>query len=395
MKKILIWYLKELENSGGPKGYFYNIYEYLKKNPCKEIVFLIDLINPIPNNKSLQITNSSFINRAITDIKQYVVFLWHIYHRQYDNIQGLNIDDFDAVHIHDIADYYKFRNTFPRYNGKVILTSHCPCPWSYERLSPYDGFVNLIRPYVINKECMAYNGADYIMFPCVGAREPYEVNLQIRKTFEKNNDKFFYVPSSILDFEIDESKIQKYSELGIPDNAFVITYFGRHNHIKGYDILKRVGEALLDKYPNLYFLCAGKGEIEPLNHPRWIELGFINNTHELLYQSDLYISCNRETYFDLVVLEIFRSSTKALLSATGGNNYFKELGNTETLGVDYFDINDFSDLISKVEKNIICKNLDPMNYKTQCNSNRELYLRHFTIEKYIHRYLNAICNILK
>lgn len=395
MKKVLIWYLNELENTGGPKGYLYNIYEYLKKNPRKEIVFLIDLIKPVPNNKNIQIAKSSLINKIITDIKQYVVFLWHIYRRKYDNMQGFNINDFPAVHIHEIADYYKFKNTFPNYHGKVIVTSHCPCPWTYEKLNPYDGFVKLIRPYVVHKECMVYNGADYLMFPCANAREPYEVNSLIKKTFNKNNEKFFYVPSSILDLDIEEDRIQKISELGIPKDAFVITYFGRHNYIKGYDILKKVGKTLLEKYPNLYFLCAGNGEIAPLDHPRWIELGFIKNTHELLYQSDLYISCNRETYFDLVVLEILRSSTKALLSSTGGNVYFKELDNSETIGIDYFDINDFSDLISKVEKNIVCKMQNPDAYKTQCESNRALFLNYFTIERYISRYLDAIHNILE
>lgn len=48
-----------------------------------------------------------------------------------------------------------------------------------------------------------------------------------------------------MDCSFDEEKIQKFRDLGIPDNAFVITYFGRHNEIKGYDILKEVGMKLL------------------------------------------------------------------------------------------------------------------------------------------------------
>lgn len=153
-----------------------------------------------------------------------------------------------------------------------------------------------------------------------------------------------------MDCSFDEEKIQKFRDLGIPDNAFVITYFGRHNEIKGYDILKEVGMKLLKKYDNLYFLCAGVGPVLPLKHPRWIELGFINNTQELLSQSDLYILPNRETYFDLVVLEILRSSTNLLLSNTGGNKYFQLLDKNDTNGIVFFDIDNFDDIVSLVQK---------------------------------------------
>lgn len=393
MKKILIWYLYELANTGGPKGYLYNIHEYLKKYPCDQIVFLVDLMTPLASNHSGQKSKQSFIKRVIIDIKQYCNILWRTYHYKCPNLDSLKINEFDIVHVHDIVEYYRFKNRFPDFSGKVILTNHCPCPWSYEKLKQYDSFVNLLMPYSIYKECQAYKGADYLMFPCSGAREPYEINKSIRKVFHSCESKFFYVPSAILDIKIDEQKMQRFTDLGIPKDSFVISYFGRHNEIKGYDILKKIGATLLDKYPNLYFLCAGKGEIPPLQHPRWIELGFINNTHELLYQSDLYISANRETYFDLVVLEILRSSTKALLSNTGGNKYFKSLDASETIGIDFFDITCFDELISKVESNIILKMSEPDKFSSQCLSNRKLFLNHFTIEKYIKRYLEEINNL--
>lgn len=87
-----------------------------------------------------------------------------------------------------------------------------------------------------------------------------------------------------------------------------------------------------------------------MKHPRWIELGFIYNTQELLSQSDLYILPNRETYFDLVVLEILRSSTNLLLSNTGGNKYFQLLDKNDTNGIVFFDIDNFDDIVSLVQK---------------------------------------------
>ena len=58
--------------------------------------------------------------------------------------------------------------------------------------------------------------------------------------------------SDITDFEevvrLDTEYISKVNredfrkKYGIPDNAFVISYAGRHNEIKGYADLKRLGE---------------------------------------------------------------------------------------------------------------------------------------------------------
>ena len=228
------------------------------------------------------------------------------------------------------------------------------------------------------------------MFPCAGAREPYEKDVEMRKTFLKNDKKFFYVPTAIVDYQPDKRTAQKLSELGIPKDAFVITYFGRHNSIKGYDILKKVGMSLLDKIPNLYFLCAGNGPILPPQHPRWIELGFINNVDDLLPQGDLYLLPNRETYFDLITLQILRASVPVIVSETGGNNFFQELPSDETIGMSFFDIENESQLETQVLQYVKLKIENPNRYKEIRQSNRKLFENYFTIDKYIAKYTESI-----
>lgn len=392
--KILIWNYRKLANTGGPEGYLYNIREHLKQHHDDSIVFYSDLINSEkptlrPNGKKL-----SFLGRMINDVKQVVNLCWRYFHLPIPEIpDGFNIDDYDYVHIHKIVDFYSFHNKFKGYKGKTILTTHCPCPWTDEMLDHYDGFVKLFRPIVLWWECRAYKLVDYLMFPCKGAREPYEKDPKIRKVFTSNEQKFFYVPSGIMDLKVDEAKMQKISEIGIPDGAFVLSYFGRHNFIKGYDILKEVGKRLLDKYSNLYILCAGRVEIEPYKHDRWIELGFVNNIHELLYQTDLYISANRETYFDLVVLEILRSSTMLLLSTTGGNVHFKSHSNSERKGLGFYDITKIDELTGLVEEAILLKQSDKNKYQACCSANRELFLTHYTMCSFVKNYLNEIYNL--
>lgn len=392
MKKILIWNYRELTNTGGPKGYLYNIHEALKSKAQYNITFLSDLITPIPDKKSSNKTiSNSFLYKILKDLKHIYTLCWGYYHKEVVEMpDSLDIDEFDFVHIHWIYDVFTFRSTYPNYKGKVILTTHCPCPWTDEMLSQNDKFVSLFRNIILKWECKAYNKVDYLMFPCKEAREPYEKEKKIQKLFSAIEHKFIYVPSAIMDIPIDPNNIQKFSELGIPENAFVISYFGRHNKIKGYDIIKVVGEKLLEKYKNLYFLCAGRVDIQPLNHDRWIELGFIKNTHELLYQSDLYISANRDTYFDLVVLEILRSSTKLILSSTGGNNFFKQLPKEKAGGILFFENENIAELEKLVESCILKKLNNIDEYRKDCEANRDLFLNQFTLESFLDNYSNTL-----
>ena len=97
------------------------------------------------------------------------------------------------------------------------------------------------------------------MFPCKEAREPYEKDAKIRALFHSIEHKFFYCPTAILDTTIDKSSMQRLSNLGIPEGAFVIPFFGRHNMIKGYDILKKVAAEEGAAVNDLYSVIAATG----------------------------------------------------------------------------------------------------------------------------------------
>lgn len=409
MKKVLIWDLFPRLNIGGPLGYLYNVRQYLLEHPTEQITFFTDLVlkkhgeaewlQPVPIFSDQPKTRLGQLWRRIAGI--YYISIMPFRGLEFQVPKDINIDDYDFVHIHQVTHFQQFKQIFPDYKGKVILTSHSPCPFSdelversvsekaklykwYKRIKPS------IHRYLIRKECEAYDMTDLVMFPCAGAREPYEKNEAMRKAFARNNDKFFYVPTAIVDYQPDKKKAQKLSEFGIPEDAFVITYFGRHNTIKGYDILKKVGLSLLEKNPKLFILCAGNGSIEPPQHPRWIELGFINNVDDLLPQGDLYILPNRETYFDLITLQILRAGVPVILSETGGNSYFKELSQSETEGMMLFDINDKQQLEPIAQQCIKLKEDDPKKYKELRVLNRQLFEKYFTLDKYISKYIEEI-----
>ena len=404
MKKVLIWDTFPLQNTGGPMGYLYNIHEYLTRYPSEQITFLSDVMMEKYGNAEwfhpVCLSNNS--HSKLAQIwnqlrKAYNMCLKPFWQIEYKVPTEITIDQYDYVHIHIITHVSQFRKLFPHYKGKVILTIHCPCTWTEEILSytasaksKLNKITKFLRPITLHEECAAYKSADYIMFPCRGAREPYEKTPKVKKVFQSCEHKFFYVPTAIVDYQPDLQKIQHLTDVGIPHDAFVITYFGRHISVKGYDILREVGIELLNRFPNLYVLCAGKGTLEAPEHPRWIELGFINNVDDLLSQSNLYVLPNRETYFDLITLQILRAGIPLLLSSTGGNNYFKELPNELTKGLTYFDINNQPQLIDEVAQIIELNGQDKNAYRQMGKSNRLLYETYFTMSKYVEEYTNAI-----
>lgn len=409
MKKVLIWDDFPLKNMGGPMGYCFQIHEYLKEHPTEQITFLSDLL---PENEKtvwdFDYVPSEHIGKKYDILKRLHIYKPYIFLADLKNSlrsfyfnryrkgckqipTSIDLNKYDFIHFHWVWHLSMFKYAHPEYNGKLILTSHSPSPISEEvfaNLEPWKK--KLFWNIEFSNECKTYDKADYIIFPCEGAREPYEKYPKMKSTMHRNNHKFIYNPSAILDLQVDESKMQRYSELGIPSDAFAITYFGRHISVKGYDVLKQVGTALLDKYPNLYFLCAGRGEISPLQHPRWKELGFINNANELLSQSSLYILPNRETYFDLVTLEILRAGIPVLLSNTGGNRFFHHYRVDETMGMKFFDIDDIDSLITLVEEMIRIKMSDNSLYCRMKQANRVLFVNNFTIDKFVGRYIEAI-----
>ena len=71
---------------------------------------------------------------------------------------------------------------------------------------------------------------------------------------------------------------------------------------------------------NVEFVIAGKIESDdyPKNE-RWHELGYISDAQNLMNASDVIVIPNRNTYFDLVILEALSLGKIVITSNTGGN----------------------------------------------------------------------------
>jgi glycosyltransferase involved in cell wall biosynthesis len=389
--KVLIFMrIDMLKPTGGPVGYLFNVHKALAKHNINNINF----IQPLHYN------NINIIKKLIKmiipkKIKKLIINYKLVNSIYYNNTDiNYNFNEYDAVHFHTTNALFMNRFNLKNYNGKVILMSHSPKPAHMEiiedQLSRFEKLYYGKKLKSIKKiDKFAFSRADYIIFPCHEAKEPYEKNWTYFLEIENNNiEKFKYLPTGCNKCyaKLTEKEIRETYK--IPYDAFVICYIGRHNETKGFDVLKKLGEAIINKNENIYFLIAGnEGPIKKLNHERWIEVGWTNDPHSLINACNLFLLPNKETYFDLILLEVLSLGKLLLISDTGGNKYYKKF---DEKGIYYFNnINEALKLIYDI------KNLEPEYVRNLELSNLKLFDEYFTMDVFLENYISLLDNIIK
>lgn len=397
-KRILVWtWTPLLARSGGPSTYLYNLRLGLNSSNFP-IDYLPDLLpQTTPESSKLK------SNRIKTIMKNFIpAFL--LKKLQYKNAIKIAFDHYNSVELSVILDLKKyaaihFHNTIEmsrassylkNYTGDIIFTPHTPCP-------PYQHELNHLNLIIKEKPLLeklikldfnSFKRANIIILPCKNAIDSYYNGYLPFENLkdELNLKQIFYIPTGTPQsfFKREREDIRK--EIGIPSNAFVIHFAGRHNYEKGYDILIQTGEKILNSFNNVYFLITGKenDKISKLNHKRWIEIGWTEDPFSYANASDLFVLPNRETYFDLVLIEMLSIGIPVLLSEIGGNLYFKERDNKHSIS---FFQNNLECLTMELTK--IISNPKSLEFKNN------LYNELFTLEKFTNRYKEVYEEILK
>lgn len=377
---------------GGPTGYVYNI-----KKEMKDV-------------REFNNINFSFLHRTIKfeGIKKYIPqFIKEIrnkdrYVNMADNIvngkhytTNIDLSQYDIIHFHSTYALYEIKDSLKNYKGIVLLTSHSPKALHKEFIE--DCISN--KAYLKNKKMLdkleimdeyAFDFADYIIFPCEEAEEPYYNSWEkYRGIHKRNKEKYRYLLTGIPQktYELDRNNIRK--QYNIPENAFVICYIGRHNKTKGYDQIKIMAESLLKRYNDIYFLIAGKEEpLHGLSHSRWIECGWTSIASSIINASDVFVLPNQETYFDLVMLEVLSLGKVVVTTRTGGNKYFEKMGSK---GICFYNYNNVEESIESLEK---LYHSDRKSIKSWGEENYELYKKNFTSTEFLNNYIKLLGEIL-
>ncbi len=402
--KILIWDKGfRLSSKGGPIGYMYNIHEYLKENPCEQISFFSDVcpdkssINTFTNNnQKLNIIKKSIIviKGVLFKIKFFsfiydliIYYHWRVTLCEEDRII---LSQYDFVHVHHLPTLMSLflKNDIP---AKIIFTTHFPeplideianarkCAWVLKTF-PF------IRKYYLKKEAKAISSVYKVLLPVREAIEAYTNNNSVyKKLFDDIDDKLFFVPTSIYPSEKIIDKKGILTKYNMDDSFLKVCFIGRHNHIKGYDQLQMIAQNLWKEIPNAYFIIGGKEEpLKGLNDKRWIELGWVD-TFVLLEEIDVFLLPNKQTFFDLILIEVLRQGVPCVISKTGGNKWFEQF-NLD--GIRLYDYND----IKKASEQLIAflERKDKGEMESIRNNNKMFFKEHFTVDKFIRDYITQL-----
>lgn len=378
-KRVLMWMSEsELKPVGGPSGYLYNIYQHKLSNEDVQISFLPPAkVKNVRRKSVMNLLKERFRNFEFIALINYLL-------KKIEDPVNIDFSSLDVIHFHDTISLFRAREIINKFQGIVILTSHSPQPLHVEYLENHclhyskkqrrglSSLLNFIDEY-------AFMRSDYVMFPCYEAMDPYRHWRFFNNMVKRKKSKFIFCPTGIGRIESVTGKGDYRRDLGIQDDYYVISFIGRHNYVKGYDQLKEIGLRILEKHPKTVVIVAGKEEpITRLNHPRWIELGFVNDPYSLINAADLFLLPNRETFFDLIFLEVLAVGTEIMATYTGGNKYFKKF---DSDGITYFT--DCSDAVNKISSKI-------NNHNKRGNKNKSIFLENFTMNHFIERYFTLL-----
>ena len=351
--------------AGGPSGYIANLKSAIQESEIKNDIVFITGVDICFRLKIIK-----FFSRVLGCL----IVLPKLRRQFRDKF----MDCFKTRLFYNILDKYKFKTITThivddtifirkyiesrRIKSILLQMSHSPQPPSqeiYEHLVAC-GDTNAEKIYEQQKklEYDAFSSADMYIFPSPESVECYDKPLKYFNQLTKTRQiKYVRTGCRPLQTEKTRDEMREFYNIKTP---FVITYIGRHNKIKGYDVLQNIAKEILKKRDDVTFLIGGRpGEIPALQHSRWIELGQINPA-EVLVASDLFILPNRQTYFDLILLEVLSAGIPVIASNTGGNKtVFSDTGvitlyNNEKDCVKKIlkTLDSFSDKRSYVKKNI-------------------------------------------
>lgn len=376
--RVLVYLPEEkLAPKGGPFAVGYYYYEEMKKRGEHTLEFThVDQKYEDTHRKGRSITSKlpSWLNNLHRTARG-------ISHRK-DLLNGKllapvrDFNEYDIIHFHQADHFYLERENLKDYKGIVIYQSHSPLPWGQEQCKDISKWYDRCIPHMaeeyeeIDKWC--FERADYIVFPCSDAEEPYVKNWPYYATIQSEcKERYKYILTGIMPAFAKIPRADVLKQYGIPNDGFVISYVGRHNTVKGFDILKEIASQYFSEDPNAWVVSAGQeAPFKRLSHERWKEIGFTNDPHSLISASDVFVLPNRVTYFDIVMIEILSLGKIVIASRTGGNKYFEKQG---LEGVLLYDtVEEAVELLRKV------KTMPAAKRKELEKKNHDFYVNHLS-----------------
>jgi hypothetical protein len=324
MNKIVLIYNGTLAPKGGQSGYLYNL-----RNQKKVHIISRNSEKKEVKKGLLKKYLPSFLFNQIRNLHAF--FSERVEYRDYINLYSENlgvIKRSKIVHFHETkALYYFFKYNASLAREKIILlTSHNPAP-TYKEVENNcldnkmnKSIVKILVGRQYSKDVFSFKNADYIVFPNKGSTSPYDA------FFKENNininHRFKYLITGTEEIYPKISREIYREKLNIPSDKLLVGYIGRKIDIKGYDLFCGLHDYFKDN-SKIHFISAGTGPIE-CKHMQ--SIGWTDDPSSFVNALDILIVPNKNTYFDLGVIQALSIGTNVLTTNTGGNVWFEKKG---------------------------------------------------------------------
>ena len=356
-----------LAKKGGPSGYLYNL-----KN-CEELNIISR--GELQEGQLKTKKDKKFV--AFRNLlKKYKSFFRRNKKREKFFIQNKNILEHSKInHFHTTTTFHHASKVLSLNNINLLMT-HSPQP-TYLELSDA-----LISSNMTEKEkkkriqkqkdidIYSLKNADYVIFPCPEALSPYE-NFFNEINFDYNKLRYVLTGVEPLNFNLDKDGF--FEQNSIHKSKRVISYIGRKNKIKGFDIFLEIAKKF-ENDDRVIFACAGTG-METPKLKNLVDFGWTDDPGSIINASDFVLVPNRDTYFDINMIQILSIGTPILTTPTGGNRWFL---NHDDVNVFFFDnCRVLEDLLK-----------DKLNENRSKDINKKFYNKHFTIKEFCKNYVS-------
>lgn len=265
------------------------------------------------------------------------------------------------IFFHDVWSLYFCADLLS--NGQlVILQSHCP-ELPSEEVKARDSSSVVDHAVTLRAQAWAFSRANHIVFPNEHAVSPY-------LTLVSNKARIHYIASGSADMNICDNSCA----IPLDPSSINFLFIGRRNSVKGYDyVLSAFIEARACR-KDIRLFVAGSGNKERIDGV--VDLGLVPNPIQWMKSCDYVINFNRQSYFDLSLLEALSVGAPLILACTGGHKVFESL---DTPGIIKIPKCDSSALARVFQSDAVVRRVDN-EYATQ--SNRLLYESAYKAEDY-------------
>jgi glycosyltransferase involved in cell wall biosynthesis len=270
---------------------------------------------------------------------------------------------FSHIFVHDIYTYYSIKFLKPKFQ-KIIFQPHSPELFSEE--VQYISDRKADKEFVLKIERDLFNNVNNYVFPNIGAVEIYS-------SLIKKHHEIHFLNSACTSKKV-------FSSQKMNKNKINLVFIGRRNKIKGFDIILETFRRVRQIRKDVELYLIGKGEIKVIEDGV-NDIGHTQNPLSWISSCDIVINVNRQSYFDLVLMETLSVGTPIILFTNGGHKIFKE--KYKSSGI--YPLDNQIDL----EKFLLSKNLSKKNNE-QVKENIRIYNENFTPEIY-QQNLDSLC----